>query len=190
MTPKLYAVWLRLRNVFWANQANIEPVACDISCNLFGRHTLPNSLALAYEKCKAPPPLHLFDQYSDKPCAKLYSFPEFFMNEWKQDQLDRKKKTKETKDAKEPELVQVNTKERTRIDMHQSQKPAEDKLVLNVARFTAPPPPPPPAPAIARQDSAPKPPQASQSPSSDPKPSAPDRNTFLTDIKSNQVLLI
>lgn len=56
-----------------------------ITSNLFIKSSMPKTLKLQYDKCQPAPRLELLDRFRTDglPCMRFYSYPEFFVDEWK-----------------------------------------------------------------------------------------------------------
>ncbi|KAI8915622.1 hypothetical protein EDD86DRAFT_196470 [Gorgonomyces haynaldii] len=118
-----------------------------MSSNLFVKATQPKSIKVLYDKCRQAPRLELLDQFrtDGKTCMELYSYPEFFVNEWKlwieKEKVDRKKKRKE---ANQETLIdiQMPKAERARIKVETKEAAKhEQQLHFEAPKLAAPPPP-------------------------------------------------
>ncbi|KAJ8327212.1 Wiskott-Aldrich syndrome protein member 1 [Batrachochytrium dendrobatidis] len=77
-----------------------------ISSNFFVKKTQPASIAAVYNQCRPAPFLEVLDKYRNdgQKCMKFYSYPDFFLEEWRnlikdQDGKKAKRKAKESESS-------------------------------------------------------------------------------------------
>eukprot|EP00842_Homolaphlyctis_polyrhiza_P006143 jgi/Hompol1/652/HPOL_001485-RA len=82
--------------------------------NMFTKSTQPACIAAAYQKCRPAPQLDVLDQYRNDglPCMRFYSYPDFFVEEWKTLMVkdhDGKRAKKKAKGDVEVRRMTINT---------------------------------------------------------------------------------
>jgi WAS family protein 2 len=162
-----------------------------VPCNFFTKATQPSYITSAYEACPPIPALQILDEFrtDGKSCIKLFSYPEFFVEEWKlllQKEHDGKKARKRTKDIdlSIPEERDISTPSVQSPFISTPQKAGRERVRIEVPaapvlptvatqqapvapKVAAPPPPPPPPPPVGI---APPPPPPQSTPVSTTTP--------------------
>ncbi|KAJ3302451.1 Wiskott-Aldrich syndrome protein member 1 [Kappamyces sp. JEL0829] len=144
-----------------------------VTSNLFTKSSRPSEISALYESCYPSPRLEVLDQFrNDGLCSmKLFSYPEFFVDEWKhllKQSGDKHKKKKDVELAVKEDRGQVESntpsapillattkkqaRERKRVDETPSGTGSAANLSVAAPPLklpppkAAPPPPPPPPP--------------------------------------------
>jgi hypothetical protein len=210
--PELEQEWEKQEMKSFHREKNIWLSNHVIPCNFFTKATQNSFISAMYETCYSTPALQKLDEFrtDGKSSVSLFSYPEFFVDEWKillqkdQDGKKAKKKKEEENDdiqqegesMMSPSGVFITTpvkqgRERIMVD---ATEPVPFQLAKNnLAQVpkAAPPPPPPPPPlpftstptlGTFQIDS----PSISKNIATSPN----DVNGFLGDIRGKQVIVL
>nr|AAD29083.1 SCAR1 [Dictyostelium discoideum] len=107
----------------------------------FTHASIPASINTVYEKCKPPPNLQLLDPYMDdgQKSLKLYTNPDFFMDEWVAEQQklheearQRKRERREARLKKKGEKNEVEVKKVKSVTKVRYDPVTGEKITINI----------------------------------------------------------